>query len=148
MAFRFPLQAVLHLQKSIEKQEELRLLAINRQISRVSRLIEAGDREALAAHRRFHAGLARGLSGVDLRFEVSSDLLRRQQRGRYLRWKRQLEDERRLQQRAYREARQKWEMFDNLRSRKLTVFQREQERLAQRSLDELFQLRRHFDARR
>ena len=147
MAFRFPLQAVLHLRQSIEHQQELRLSAANQQVARVKRLIEQIDRCIQKSQQQSLRELGLGTSAAEIWFalEMESHLEARRrdlelERTRLTRFRDQ-------QQQLFHQARQERETFAILREHQLREYQRDQSHREQRLLDELFLSRQSFRKR-
>lgn len=143
MAFRFSLQTLLKLRRSLEKQEERLLQSLNRELAMLRQGIESLGREELDARKERNRQLFGGLTGSDLRLVLVEENLRLQQRSRFQRHEQVLQTEQRQQQVAYWEARQKRDLLDNLRKRRVVAFQREQEKRYQQAVDEAYLLRRH-----
>ncbi len=144
MAFHFPLQAVLHFRQSVEHQQELRLRAANQLVGRARHLIEQLDAQRQDLHSAQVKELSLGMTAVELQFELlcETELFRR---------RRELEqqlarlEQLREQQRAlFQQARQAREMLEAVRDRQLRLYQKETARREQRSLDDLFLLRREY----
>ena|ERR1700758_1110356 len=147
MAFRFPLQAVLHLRQSIEHQQELRLSAANQLVARINLLIEQVDRCILESQQQSLRELESGTSAAEIRFalEMESHLLARR---RYLDQElTRLTRFRDQQQQLFHQARRERETFAVLREHELREYQRNQSRREQRLLDELFLSRQSFRKR-
>lgn len=143
MAFRFSLQTLLKLRRSLEKQEERLLQSLNRELAMLRQGIESLGREELDARKERNRQLFGGLTGSDLRLVLVEENLRLQQRSRFQRHEQVLQTEQRQQQVAYWAARQKRDLLDNLRKRRVVAFQREQEKRYQQAVDEAYLLRRH-----
>ncbi len=143
MAFRFSLQTLLKLRRSLEKQEERLLQSLNRELALLRQGIDSLDREELDARKERNRRLSGGLTGSDLRLVLAEENLRLQQRSRFQRHEQVLQTEQRQQQRSCREVRQKRELLDNLRTRRVVAFQREQEKRHQQAADEAFLFLRH-----
>ena len=141
MAFHFSLDAVLHLRKSIEHQQELKLRSANQNVARVRHAIEQLDgrrQHLLAAQSR---QLADGTTAAEMRFELhcEAQLLRhRREREQQLAT---LEQARNQQRQILREARQARETLEAVRERQLSLYQKERLRREQRNLDDLFLMR-------
>jgi flagellar export protein FliJ len=147
MAFRFPLQAVLHLRESIEHQHELRLSAANQQVARVKRLIEQVDRCILESQQQSSRELESGTSAAEIRFTLEMEShLRARRRDLELELTR-LTRFRDQQQQLFHQARRERETFSILREHQLREYQRNQSRREQRLLDELFLSRQSFRKR-
>ena len=144
MAFHFPLEAVLHLRKSLEHQQELRLRAANQQVARVQHLIEQMDARKQEFHSAQTEELSSGTTAAELRFGLlcESELLRHrlvleQELAR-------LQQVREQQREIFQKARRGKETLDSVRDRQFRQYQKEAARREQRSLDDLFLLRREY----
>jgi flagellar protein FliJ len=147
MAFRFPLEAVLHLRESIEHQHELRLAAANLQVARVKRLIEQVDRSILDSQQQSLRELESGTKAAEIRFalEMESYLgARRRYLDQELTHLTRFRDQ---QQQLFHQARRERETFSVLREHQLREYQRNQGRREQRLVDELFLSRQAFRKR-
>jgi len=144
MPFRFPLQALLHFRQSLEHQQELRLRAANQQVARVSHALEQLDGRIHQTQTLFSQHLATGTTGAELSFFQTTEAVlqtERQELEYELLRCRHLRDQ---QERVFRQARRERETFENLRSQQLRAYQRAQARREQRSLDDLFLMRKTY----
>jgi flagellar export protein FliJ len=144
MAFHFPLHAVLHLRQSIEHQQELRLRAASQLVVRVQRLIEQMDGRRQELHTTQTKKLSSGMTAAELQFELlcETELLRRQ---RELEQQLTRLQQLREQQRAlFHQVRRARETLEAVREQQLRLYQKEAARRQQRSLDDLFLLRREY----
>lgn len=141
MAFRFTLEAVLRVRKSYERVERLRLLQIAAAMVQVQNEIAAAVRDSEAARRNLRERLASGSSGVEIQFEAACETVRASHRRALELRLAGLRKKHEAQRMAYRIARQKREILENLRERQLREFLREEARRDQRALDELYLLR-------
>jgi flagellar export protein FliJ len=144
MPFHFPLQAVLHYRQSIEHQQELRLRAANQLLAGMRRLIEQMDARRQELHSRKLEQLSLGMTAVELQFELLCDT-------ELLRHRRELEQQlarlqqlREQQREIFQQARRARETLESVRDQQLLLYQKEAARRQQRSLDDLFLLRREF----
>ncbi len=144
MAFQFSLAALLRFRKSLEQQQEIRLLEANQKVADLLRAMEQVDRAlaGVAAHDAHE--LKSGVPAAELHF----DLLRR---GVLRQWQESLEKElaaarvHQMQQRqAFQQAWRQREVVDTLRREQAHTYEQEQARREQRRLDHLFLLRRDF----
>jgi flagellar export protein FliJ len=142
MAFRFPLQEILHYRESLEHQQELRLRAIHQQVAKVRHLIEQVDQRIRDVQTRESQELHAGTTAAELCFALASEASLRQQRQIVERELVRLQNLRDQQQRVFQQARRDRETFENLRQRQFEEYQRNAARREQRQLDELFLLRR------
>jgi len=142
MAFQFSLQPVLRLRASFERLERLRLLQLVAAIAQLQNEIAAAVRESENARRKLRERLAIGSSGMEIHFEMACEAARLNYRRALNARLTALRRKHEAQKVAFRMARQKREILENLRERQLQEYQREQARRDQRALDELFLLRR------
>lgn len=143
MAFRFSLQTLLNLRRSLEKQEERLLQALNRELALLRQGIESLGREEISSRKERNRRLFGGLTGSDLRLVLVEENLQLQRRSQFEEREQVLQTEQRQQQSTYRGARQKRELLDHLRQRRVVAFQREQEKRHQQAVDEAFLFRHH-----
>ncbi|MGA2414033.1 MAG: flagellar export protein FliJ [Candidatus Sulfotelmatobacter sp.] len=144
MPFQFPLQDVLHFRQSIEHQQELRLRAANQQVARVQHLIEEADAQRQNLYANRSQELSQGVSAAELQFGLlyEKDLLRqRKELEPQLAQSQQLRDQ---QREIFRRARQARETLESVRDRQLELYKKDAARREQRSLDDLFLLRREY----
>jgi len=138
MAFRLPLQAVLHLRQSIEHQQELRLRAANQQVARVRRRLEQLDERIKLDQNRSARALMAGTTSAELRFTQIAEtslLAHREELKQELARVQFLRDQ---QQQVFQKARRECETLEVLREQQLLQYQKEQARREQRELDEAF----------
>ena len=144
MAFHFPLQAVLHFRKSLEHQQELRLGAANQQVARVRHLIEQMDQRRRQLDSTQTQQLSSGTTAAELQFGLlcDSELLRhRLVLEQELARLRQLREQ---QRQVFQQARRARETLESLRDQQFREYQKESARREQRSLDDLFLMRREY----
>ena len=138
MAFRYPLQSVLRLRQSIERQEEQRLFAAAAIVARLRAEIEEFERARLERRQAVFEEMMSGCSGATIQFAAIGDAAAA---GTHRKLRVQLvEAERhRLEQLSvYRRARQKREIFESLREHQQAVHEREVAHREQESADEAF----------
>lgn len=144
MAFRFPLQAVLHYRQSMEHQQELRLRAANQQVARAQHGIEQMDarRQEIYAAQSRELGL--GMTAAELRFGLQCDAELLRQRGEIVgqlaRLKHLCEEQRKI----FQQARRSRETLESVRDEQLRLYRQKAARREQRSQDDLFLLRREY----
>ncbi len=144
MAFHFPLQAVLHFRESMEHQQELRLRAANQQVARVRHLLEQIDSRRQDLLNTQTKRLGAGMTAVELQFELLCET-------ELLRHRRELEQQlvrlqqvREQQREIFQQARRARETLEAVRDQQLRLYKKEATRREQRSLDDLFLLRREY----
>ena len=144
MPFHFPLQALLHLRQSIERQQELRLRAANQQVARVRHALEQLDDRIRQSRTLSSQYLASGTTGAELSFLQTGEGLLHTQRQELDHEVARCQHVRDQQERVFRQARRERETFESLRSRQLGDYQRDQARREQRQLDDLFLMRKTY----
>jgi flagellar export protein FliJ len=145
MAFRFSLRPILRLRASYERLERLRLLALAAAIVRVREEIAALTRESQGARRRMNEGLALGVMGAEIQFDTVCERFRTDRKQALATQLEELEGQQERQRVAYRAARQKREILENLRERQWNEYRLKQARREQAGLDELHLLGRRTD---
>jgi|ERR1700683_905824 len=144
MAFHFPLEAVLHFRRSVEHQQELRLRSANQQVARVQNMIEQMDLRRQELYAAQSQELTAGITAAELRFglQCETELLRRRREleQQFMR----LQQLREQQREIFHQARRARETLESVRDRQLRIYKKEALRREQRSLDDLFLLRREY----
>jgi flagellar FliJ protein len=142
VAFRFSLEAILKLRASFERLERNRLLLISAALARVREALANLARDFAAAEKdtlaKLAAGIISGELGLDRRIQQNF----RDRRGALEKRETELLAKLATQQRAYQNAKNKREILDELRDRRLAQYRAEQLRREQQRLDELFLMRR------
>jgi flagellar FliJ protein len=144
MPFHFPLQTVLHYRQSMEHQQELRLRAANQQVARAQHLIEQMDLRTKELRSMEMEELSSGTSAAELQFGVLREaamLRRRWEFEQQLIRVQQLRDQ---QREIFQQARRAREMLESLRDQQLSLYKKDAARREQRSLDDLFLMRREY----
>ena len=146
MPFIFSLESLLRFRISQELAERLKLEAIVAEQSRIRGWIEELADAAIEAQAAFQQRLAGGVTGADLRLELSRlanfDLVRNQLRTRLA----EAEQRRVTQAEAFVLARRNREILEELRRRKLREYRLHEARREQQDLDDLFLMRREEPA--
>lgn len=144
MPFTFPLHAVLHLRQSLERQQELQLRAANQQVARVHHLLEQMDLHRERLQLLQGNELTAGTTAAEMRFGLLCD-------GQILRHRRELEQQllrlqqlREQQREIFQQARRARETLESVRDRQLLLYRKQAARDEQRSMDDLFLLRRNY----
>jgi flagellar export protein FliJ len=144
MAFQFKLESVLHFRQSLEHQQELRLRAANQQVARVRHLIEQMDARRQQLYATQAKNLGSGMSAAELQFELvcETELLRH--RGNLEQELVRQQQLREQQRENFQQARRARETLEAVRDEQLRLYQKNAVRKEQRSLDDMFLLRREF----
>ena len=141
MPFRYPLQAVLRLRCSLERQEEQRLFGAAATVARLRTDIEQLENKHFDQKREVFQELISGSSGAALHFLAVCDAAYAGMRQALLLQLEQAERKRMEQLVIYKVARQKRETFEGLRDRQEEAYNLEFARHEQQSSDEAFLLR-------
>jgi flagellar export protein FliJ len=147
VSFQFSLEVVLRFRRSVEEREEARLISASQRVQAAHQALEIVELEMRHRLENLRHRLQSGVSGAELRFEqlCENALLQR---------KSTLQQELQALQLAREEQRQRFEaahrqrlLLEDLREKAHQLYRREEERRAQRRVDDLFLLHREFRAR-
>jgi len=144
MAFRFPLQSLLRFRQSLEHHEQMLLQAANQKVSEVRRKIDSLEQCQNRRSDLQRQGLSAGLSGAELQFDTLCNAALEDYRHVLENELVQLEKLRDKQEEVFRRARMQREILESIRDVQLRAYQAEKNRREQRSLDDLFLMRREF----
>lgn len=143
MAFRYSLQSILRLRRSLEHQEEQRLFALAAVVNRLRAEIAGLQQRDLMLRRGALAEMQVVSSGAQMQFRAHGDAaLTRALDGLKLQLK-NAELRRFEQLKIYQQARQRREILESLRDRQYEAYRQEAARRLQQSTDEAF-LAREF----
>lgn len=142
MAFRFSLQTVLQFRRSVEHQEEIRLRAIHQALRKVRHQIEQIAAAICQESELSRNEIEGGTTGAEIQFHAETHSALMEQQRRYqcelLRLAKICEQ----QQVVFNQARKQRETLESLRDRLLRDYETESRRREQRTIDELFLMRR------
>ena len=141
MPFAYRLEVLLRLQRSLEHQEEKRLLACAARVVRLKVELQSWESARLARKRRIMEDLERGASGIALQIAADWDLAAHRKQTEIRKQIVAAEQSRLEQLRVYRKARQRREVLDSLRERQQTEYNQEEIRRLQQMLDEMYLVR-------
>ncbi len=144
MAFRYPLQSLLRLRRSLERQEELRLFAIAALVARLRAEIEQFRLDDLEARRASLLETAGVSSGASLQYAAFCAAAYDNARKKLELQLEEAERKRLIQMRAYQASRQKSEILQGMRDRQEAAYQLELARHEQQAADEAFLMRAHL----
>jgi flagellar export protein FliJ len=144
MAFRFPLDGLLHYWRSLEHQQELRLRAANQQVAKMRHMIERTDAQLAATHSQQLQRLALGTTGAEVRFSLLGQAVWRDRRSSLERELARYEQIREQQHELFQKLRRQRETVESLRAHQLNEYERAARRRNQRQLDQMFLLRQAY----
>jgi flagellar export protein FliJ len=148
VSFRFPLQPVLRLRKSLEHLERQRLEIVTHQLAKLREESERLKKEQGAAAERLAKAMERGLTSVELHYELACSQARERRQIALAKGIAALVQQRQSQIVAFRHARQQRQILDNLRNRQLEIYEQLEARREQQQLDDLFLIRLQTEQRR
>jgi len=143
MPFRFPLATVLRVRESLEKREERALQRIQLEMARVSHQIEELTARIAKSHDAREQAMAQPIPARDLHtllWEVQAAGEKKKALRQDLQT---LEQQRDQQIKVYREAHRDRETMTDMSNKQRDVYEQEQARAQQKSLDDIFIARRH-----
>jgi flagellar export protein FliJ len=143
MAFRYPLQSLLRLRESLERQEEQRLYRAAAAVVQLRTKLEELERERAGVHRAALQAEGQEIFGATLQFVAACDEAAAVRRVKLQAQLVEAEQHRQEQLRVYQSARQKREIFQGLREQQKAIYDQELARLEQELADEMFLIRRH-----
>jgi flagellar export protein FliJ len=143
MAFRYPLQSLLRLRESLERQEERRLFAIAALVARLRADIEQVDQHGIAARRAELREMVVASSGAFVQFAAVCQAALATARRKLELQLEEAERKRLHQLREYQAVRQKREILQGLRDRKEAAYELEFARHEQQTADEAFLIRKY-----
>jgi flagellar export protein FliJ len=141
MPFRFPLETILHLRRSVEHQQELRLRAANQQVARMRHVIQQIEQQIASTRTRESSQLNSGTTAAELQFTEACETVLEQQGVAATRELMRVEHVRDQQNKIFQQARRERETFERLRDHQHAEYERNARRREQQQLDELFLLR-------
>jgi flagellar export protein FliJ len=142
MAFRFPLEVLLRLQRSVERQRELLLQVANARVDQATLQIEQVESWIRAYSDRQAQGLQTGMNAAEMHFaERCHEVLKDYKQSLEAELSK-LEKIRAERRSAFEEARRQREVTHSLRERQLQAYRSEVRRREQRQVDDMFVMRR------
>jgi flagellar export protein FliJ len=142
MAFRFPLESVLRVRESIERREERALKKIQMEMARVSNQMEELSAGIARAQGERNEALQQPMPASHLQAMLSQTESAIAARDKLQVTLRGLEEQRKQQLKIYQAAHRDHETLIDMRNQQRSEYLREQTRLEQKYLDDLFVARR------
>jgi len=144
MPFRFPLQSLLRFRQSMERHEQTQLEIANQKVADMRGKIESLEESRDLRNEHQRHGLNVGLTGAELQFDLLCNSAVANYRKDMEKELAQLEKLRDQQYDVFRQARLHREILESVRDGQLREYRAEKIRREQRSLDDLFLMRREF----
>ena len=144
MPFRFPLQSLLRSRQSVEHHEQTQLEIANQKVADMRDKIESLEQSRDLRNESQRHGLNAGLTGAELQFDLLCNGALASYRKNLEKDLSQLEKLRDQQYEVFRRARLQREILESVRDGQLREYRAQKTRRDQRSLDDLFLMRREF----
>jgi hypothetical protein len=145
MAYRFSLDALLRLQRSLEIQQEQRLLAISGVVARIENEIEILDTNCRRNKREALSRLETSGNIADLHFAIEVDQLALKKREELLFDLRQANEQKKEQTALYGEIHRRTETLSSLDAEQRGEYNAALSRRDQQLADEVFLMRKRFE---
>jgi flagellar export protein FliJ len=141
MAFRFSLESIVRLRKSVERQERQKLAQATQRVAGIRAQLTGMDESFMETQRQWRAELANANLTTVLEFGVASEAAYLCARERLQMALRNAEREFKDQVQRYRAAKQQHDTFESLRARYRRTYELELQRREQQTIDEMYLLR-------
>ena len=138
MAFRFSLAAVLTYREALEKRELAALEKAQQEIALLATQIQNAEQDLCLLERRREEDLRRGMPSIHLQDALEQEHAVEQFQKDLTKKREDLKIRRQEIFKSYEEQRQKRELLERLRERRLSEYEREQSKGEQAALDDLF----------
>jgi len=148
MAFHFSLETLLRFRRSVEQQQELKLLQAVQQVAFIAQEIENVDRSISAIWENQQRELGLAVKAAQLHFDTLRRSILQERRSELEKILAQREQVRARCQKEFQSAHRACEAVEILRKEQVLQFQKEQTRREQRQMDDTFLLRRAYLSRR
>jgi flagellar export protein FliJ len=144
MPFRFSLQSLVRFRQSVERHEQIQLEIANLKVSDMCGKLKSLEQTRDLRNEHQRHGLNVGLTGAELQFDLLCNSALASYRKNLEKELAQLEKLRDQQYEVFRQARLQREILASVRDGQLREYRAEKIRRDQRSLDDLFLMRREF----
>jgi flagellar FliJ protein len=143
MPFRFSLATVLRVRESLEKREERALQKIQLEMARVLHQIEELNAEITKSLEAREHAMQQPIPASHLQMLVWQVQAAGEKRGTLFQNLLVLEHERDLQIKVYQQAHRDRETLTDMSNQQRDIYEQEQARSEQKTLDDIFMARRH-----
>ena len=143
MSFRFSLATVLRIRESLEKREERALQKIQLEMAHVLRQIEELNAEIAKSHKMREQEMAQPIPASHLHMLLWQVQAAGERRGTLFQNLLVLEQQRDQQIKVYQQAHRDRETLTDMSNQQRDIYEQEQARDEQKSLDDIFMARRH-----
>ncbi len=148
MAFRFPLETLLRLRRSVERQQELLLLRAVQEVVAVTQDMAMLDHSISAIRESEYQEAGPTVRAAQLHFDAVRCAVLRARRRELEAVLAQRQQTRTRRQAEFQAAHRDREAIEVLREEHLQSYRRDQTRQQQKQLDDMFLLRREYLRRR
>jgi|SRR5437868_2643477 len=142
MAFQFKLDALLRLRRSLERQQELLLVASNYEVRQMQLRISNVEDCLIALGQEDTRSMSAGTTAAELQFNLILKSAFSKHKSELQKQLLRLETVQKQSRAALEEARRKREILENLRDQQFRVYRMQQARDEQRAIDDFFLMRR------
>ncbi|PYX90111.1 MAG: flagellar export protein FliJ [Acidobacteria bacterium] len=142
MAFQFKLDALLRLRRSLERQQELLLVASNYEVRQMQQRISNVEDWLIALGQEDGRSMSAGTTAAELQFNLILKSAFSKHKSELQKQLLRLETVQKQSRAALEEARRKREILENLRDQQFRVYRMQQARDEQRAIDDFFLMRR------
>jgi flagellar export protein FliJ len=142
MAFQFKLDALLRLRRSLERQQELLLVASNYEVRQMQQRISNVEDWLIALGQEDTRSMSAGTTAAELQFNLILKSAFSKHKSELQKQLLRLETVQKQSRAALEEARRKREILENLRDQQFRVYRMQQARDEQRAIDDFFLMRR------
>ena len=142
MAFQFKLDALLRLRRSLERQQELLLVASNYEVRQMQLRISNVEDWLIALGQEDTRSMSAGTTAAELQFNLILKSAFSKHKSELQKQLLRLETVQKQSRAALEEARRKREILENLRDQQFRVYRMQQARDEQRAIDDFFLMRR------
>ena len=143
MGFHFSLATVLKVREDIEEREERALQRILAEMARVESEIEALTVQIARAHKEREEALLRPIAAAHLHVLLSDSQVAEEKKKSLLKYLQTLDQQRHQQTIVYQVAHRDRETLTNMSDQQREVYDQEQARAQQKTLDDIFMARHH-----
>lgn len=143
MAYKFPLQAVLRVRQTVERQEERALQQIVAEITLLQQRILALTADIARGRQLLEQSIQQSLAAADVEsmtLQIDGSIKHKRE---LLQSLAELQRQRAVQNQKYQAAYNNRKMLSDMQARQMEVYEQERARTEQKQVDEIFSFRAH-----